>query len=142
MSWFTVKVRYTKQNEDGSFKRVTEPYLLAAVSFTDAEKRIYEELENTIRGEFHVMSINITELHDIFDNEQSDVWFKTKISYSSVDDSDKAKKVTQTFYLNADSVKDADSSIKEELSTMLVDFTVDSVVKTKIVDVFPIKIED
>jgi hypothetical protein len=44
--------------------------------------------------------------------------------------------------LNADSVKDADSSIKEELSTMLVDFTVDSVVKTKIVDVFPIKIED
>jgi DNA replication initiation complex subunit (GINS family) len=60
MSWFTVKVRYTKQNEDGSFKRVTEPYLLAAVSFTDAEKRIYEELENTIRGEFRVMSINIT----------------------------------------------------------------------------------
>ncbi len=58
MSWFEVKVKYTKQLENGSFKRVTEPYLLAAITFTDAESRIYEELGNIIRGEFHVTSIN------------------------------------------------------------------------------------
>lgn len=88
------------------------------------------------------MSIVRTEIHDIFSNEDSYIWFKSKISYSSVDDLDKNKKVSQTFYLSADSVKDADSFIKEELSTMLVDFTVDSIVKTKIVDVFPIPIEE
>jgi hypothetical protein len=43
-SWFTVKVKYTRQLENGTFKRVSEPYLLAAMSFTDAEARIYEEL--------------------------------------------------------------------------------------------------
>jgi hypothetical protein len=53
-SWFTVKVKYTKQLENGTFKRVSEPYLLAAMTFTDAEARIYEELGSSIRGEFQV----------------------------------------------------------------------------------------
>ena len=65
-SWFTVKVKYTKQLENGSFKRVSEPYLLAAMTFTDAEARIYEELGTTIRGEFQVTGIARTDLHDIF----------------------------------------------------------------------------
>ena len=62
-SWFTVKVKYTRQLENGTFKRVSEPYLLAAMSFTDAEARIYEELGSRIRGEFNVVGISRTELH-------------------------------------------------------------------------------
>ena len=64
-SWFTVKVKYTKQLENGTFKRVSEPYLLAAMTFTDAEARIYEELGSSIRGEFQVTGIARTDLHDI-----------------------------------------------------------------------------
>ena len=65
-SWFTVKVKYTKQLEDGTFKRVSEPYLVAAMTFTDAEARIYEELGSLIRGEFVVTGITRTDFHDIF----------------------------------------------------------------------------
>ncbi len=64
-SWFTVKVKYTKQLDNGTFKRVSEPYLLAAMTFTDAEARIYEELGALIRGEFIVTGISRTDIHDI-----------------------------------------------------------------------------
>ena len=53
-SWFKVKVKYTKQLESGSFKRVSEPYLLSATTFTDAEARIYEELGTFKIGRAHV----------------------------------------------------------------------------------------
>src|SRR5690606_38145327 len=95
-NWFTVKVKYTKQLENGDFKRVTEPYLLAAMTFTDAEARIYEELGAVIRGEFNVTSISRTDFHDIFHYEDSDTWYKCKITYEgATEDSDKPKKVTQ-----------------------------------------------
>ena len=64
-NWFTVKVKYTNQLDNGAFKRVSEPYLLAAMTFTDAEARIYEELGQVIRGEFNVVGIVRTEIHDI-----------------------------------------------------------------------------
>ena len=65
-NWMTVKVKYTKQLDNGALKRVSEPYLLAAMTFTDAEARIYEELGQIIRGEFNVVSIAREEIHDIF----------------------------------------------------------------------------
>lgn len=137
-NWFTVKVKYTKQLENGTFKRVSEPYLLAAMTFTDAEARIYEELGSIIRGEFTVLNIARTEFHDIFMSDDSDSLFKCKISFesSNVDD-EKSKKVTQNFLVGANTIEEAAERIKENLSSMLVDYTLNSVVNTPIVDVFP-----
>jgi len=137
-NWFTVKVKYTKQLENGTFKRVSEPYLLAAMTFTDAEARIYEELGEIIRGEFSVTNIARTDYHDIFQYEDSDTWYKCKISFeSATEDSDKAKKVTQNFLIGAHSVKEAFERMHESLSTMLVDFMIPSIVVSPIVDIFP-----
>lgn len=137
-NWFTAKVKYTKQLENGAFKRVSEPYLLAAMTFTDAEARVYEELGSLVRGEFTVTDISRTEFHDIFQYEDSDTWFKVKISYeSATEDSDRMKRVSQTFLVSAHSVQEADNRIKESLSTMLVDFIVTQVIVSPIVDVFP-----
>lgn len=137
-SWMQVKVKYTKQLDNGALKRVTEPYLLAALSFTDAEARIYEELGSIIRGEFHVVAIQRVEYHDIFAYDDSDVWYKCKISYESMDaDSERTKKVTQNFLVGAHSVKEASERIKEALSTLMVDFTIKSVIESPIVDIFP-----
>ncbi len=137
-NWFTVKVKYTKQLENGSFKRVTEPYLLAAMTFTDAEARIYEELGAIIRGEFNVVGITRTEIHDIFFYEDADVWYKIKLSYESMDaDSEKAKKVSQNFLVTAHSVKEAYDRIKESLSTLMVDFEIPMISVSPIVEIFP-----
>lgn len=139
-NWFTVKVKYTKQLENGTFKRVSEPYLLAAMTFTDAEARIYEELGSIIRGEFNVVGITRTEIHDIFAYDDADVWYKAKITYDSASTEDEsAKKVTQNFLVSAHSVKDAYDRIKESLSTLMVDFKIPSMVVSPIVDIFPYK---
>lgn len=137
-NWFTVKVKYTKQLENGDFKRVTEPYLLAAMTFTDAEARIYEELGAVIRGEFNVTSISRTDFHDIFHYEDTDTWYKCKITYEgATEDSDKPKKVTQNFLITAHSVKEAYERMQESLSTLMVDFMIPSITVSPIVDIFP-----
>ena len=137
-NWFTVKVKYTKQLENGTFKRVSEPYLLAAMTFTDAEARIYEELGSIIRGEFNVVGISRTEIHDIFAYDDADVWYKAKVTYEREDgDDEKQKKVSQNFLVSAHSVKDAYERIQESLSTLLVDFQIPSITVSPIVDIFP-----
>jgi hypothetical protein len=137
-NWFTVKVRYTKQLENGSFKRVSEPYLLAAMTFTDAEARIYEELGTVIKGEFDVVGISRTEIHDIFAYDDADVWYRCKVTYEREDgDSEKTKKVSQNFLVSAHSVKDAYDRIKESLSTLMVDFLIPSIIVSPIVEIFP-----
>lgn len=137
-NWFTVKVKYTKQLENGTFKRVSEPYLLASMTFTDAEARIYEELGSIIKGEFNVIGITRTEIHDIFAYDDADVWYKVKITYDSESaDDEKSKKVAQNFLVSAHSVKDAYDRIKESLSTLMVDFQIPSIVVSPIVEIFP-----
>ena len=137
-NWFTVKIKYTKELENGTFKRVSEPYLLAAMTFTDAEARIYEELGAIIRGEFIVVGISRTELHDIFAYDDADVWYKAKITYESqAGDEEKPKKVAQNFLVSAHSVKDAYDRIRESLSTMMVDFQIPAISVSPIVEIFP-----
>lgn len=139
-SWFTVKVKYTRQMDDGTFKRVSEPYLLAAMTFTDAESRIYEELGALIRGEFLVTGIARTAVHDIFHYEDSDVWYQCKIDFESGDggeEGSRAKKVTQIFLVSAHSVKEAYDRLRESLGGMLIVFQIPRIAVSPIVDIFP-----
>ncbi|HLV43193.1 MAG TPA: DUF4494 domain-containing protein [Brumimicrobium sp.] len=137
-NWFTVKVKYTKQLEDGRLKRVTEPYLVDSVSFTDAEARIHEEIGQSIQGEFLVTGISKTDYADIFYYEDSDVWYKCKLTYVTVDgDEGKEKKISSNFLVTASTVKEAYDRILESLSDMTVSFEVPSIMITPIVEVLP-----
>lgn len=137
-SWFTIKVKYTKQLEDGRLKRVTEPYLVDAVSFTDAEARIYEEVGTNIQGEFLITGISKTDYADIFYYEDADDWYKCKLTYVSVDaDSGKEKKVSNNFLVTAATVREAYDRIKESLSDMTVSFEIPSIALSPIVEVMP-----
>ena len=142
-SWFTVKVKYTKQLENGSLKRVNEPYLLAAMTFTDAEARIYEELGSLIRGEFMVTGISRTDLHDIFQYDDSDQWFKCKITYGvDEEDGERQKKISQHFLVSAPDVKTAYMRMEESLATLMIDFQVLSIAASPIVEIFPYRDEE
>lgn len=136
MEWFLVKVKYTKQLDNGNFKRVTEPYLFNAMSFTDAEARAYSEVGESVRGEFIVNAISRETIHDIFNFEDSDVWFKCVVEFITPDDLGRDKKVRHTIFLNAASVSQATERVFEGLKGMLVDFEVKSVSESPVVDVF------
>jgi hypothetical protein len=142
MEWFLVKVKYTKQLEDGALKRVTEPYLIDAMSFTDAEARAWKEVGETVKGEFIVTAISRETIHDIFNYEDSDLWFKCTIAFVSTDDLGRDKKVKQTIFLNAESVSQATERVFESLKGMMVDFEVKAVAESPVVDVFPYVMEE
>ncbi len=137
MNWYQVSVKYTKEFQDGTLKRVTEPYIVNAISFTDAEALIYQEVGEFIRGEFIVEAIAKQEIADIFKYDDSDVWNKVKISYMMEDEnSGKEKKTNQVFLVSAPTVKEADARIIESLAGgFLHNYEVSKVEKTKIVDI-------
>jgi len=136
--WYTVKVKYTKQLDDGSLKRVTEPYLFSAINFTDAETRVHKEVGEFVRGEFDVTSIAAVDFADIFHYDDADVWYKCKASYVSEDaDSGKEKKTTNNFLVTAHNAKEAYERMEESLKGMMVTYEFPIISETQLVDVFP-----
>ncbi|MBN2165809.1 MAG: DUF4494 domain-containing protein [Marinilabiliaceae bacterium] len=138
-NWFECKVRYTKiDDKTGKEKKVNEPYLVDAISFTEAEARINKELEAYISGEFTVTNIRKANYTDVFPNEDGDRWFKCKVTYISVDESaGKEKKVSNQMLIMASDVKDAYDKLQKALSGMTVDFDIVGVNESAIMDFFP-----
>ncbi|ERM84457.1 hypothetical protein P872_25205 [Rhodonellum psychrophilum GCM71 = DSM 17998] len=142
-TWFLCKVKYAKENEQGLLKNVSEQYLVDAVSFTEAEARIYDMLGSVIRGDFQVTNISKSNIVDVFYYEDIDVWHKCKITYLVTDaDSGKEKKVTQFMLVTAHDVKEAHERIFESLNNMLVTFRVPEIAESPIVEIFPYEKED
>ena len=93
-NWFECKVSYEKIMEDGKQKKVTEPYLVDALSFTEAEARIIEELTPFISGEFVIKDIKRAKLSEIFFNENGDRFYKIKVYFITLDEKSGAEKKT------------------------------------------------
>lgn len=139
-NWFEVKVKYTKVCEDGREKKVSELYLLDAVSFTEAESRIIEELREMIQGDFCIEAIkksNITELVDSND-ANDDKWFKAKVAIIDCDSiSGKEKRSNQYFLVAGSDVDKSLENLQKALSTYVVPFEIVQVGDSNIMDVFP-----
>lgn len=139
-NWFEVKVKYTKVCEDGREKKVSELYLLDAVSFTEAESRIIEELREMIQGDFCIEAIkksNITELVDSND-ANDDRWFKAKVAIIDCDSiSGKEKRSNQYFLVAGSDVDKSLENLQKALSTYVVPFEIVQVGDSNIMDVFP-----
>ena len=137
-NWFQVKVKFTKEFSDGTLKRVTEPYLVSAMSFTEAEARIYKEVGEFVRGEFSVTAIAKVDYADIFQYDDAEVWYDAKVSYVSEDaDSGKEKKITHKYLVSAHNVKEAYERIEESLKGLMVTYETPVITKTTIVEIFP-----
>lgn len=135
--WFITKVKYNRTDENGLLKQVTEQYLVDADSFTEAEARIYEKLEQNVRGDFDVDAMGKTNYTDVFFYNDCGIWHKCKIQYFLVDEnSGKEKKITQYMLVEANTVKEAYDRIKESLRNMTIEFSVPDVIETKIIDVY------
>ena len=107
-NWFECKVSYEKIMEDGKQKKVTEPYLVDALSFTEAEARIIEELTPFISGEFVIKDIKRAKLSEIFFNENGDRFYKIKVYFITLDEKSGAEKKTAAQMLTqASNLKEA-----------------------------------
>lgn len=137
-SWYTVKVKFTKEFNDGTLKRVTEPYLISALSFTESEARVYKEIGEFVRGEFLVTGITKTDFADIFQFSDGDNWYKCQVSYVTEDaDSGKEKRVNNNFLVNAHNVREAYDRIETSLKGLMVSYEIPKIDKSSIVEIFP-----
>ena len=138
MNWFECKVSYEKMMENGVQKRVTEPYLVDALSFTEAEARIIEEMKPFISGEFTVLDIKRARIVELFFNEKGDRYFKFKVFFITLDEINGAEKKTAVQMLaQASDIKEAITVLENGMKGTLADYAIASVTETQIMDVFP-----
>ena len=144
-TWFECKIRYDRVRENGVNKKVTEPYLVDALSFTEAEARIIEEMTPFISGEFTISDIKRANYSELFpsDEESADRWFKCKLIFITLDDKSGAEKKTSTQVLvQAADLRDAVKKLDEGMKGTMADYQIASVAETAIMGVYPYSAEE
>ncbi len=137
-NWFEVKVKYEKIDERGAAKKVTEPYVLDAMTFTEAEARAIQELHPYLNGEFIISNIARANYSELFPFDDGDRWFKCKIAYVSIDEEKGTEKRKATYVLvQANDVKHAWENLTKSMESYMGDYEVNSIQETAIMDVFP-----
>lgn len=133
------KVRYQKTMEDGSEKMVSEPYLVDAMSFTEAEKRITEEMSVYISGKFRVDAVKKSNASEVIfsDVDDDDKWYKAKLQFITIDEKTEKEKHSNTTYLvQSKSLARALRYIDDFMGKTMIDYEVIGINETKIMDVF------
>lgn len=143
-TWFECKIRYEKTMENGMVKKVNEPYLVDALSFTEAEARIIEEISPFVTGEFTVSDIKRANYSELFPSEEeaADKWFKCKLVFIMLDEKSGAEKKTSTQVLvQAADLRDAVKKLDEGMKGTMADYQIAMVSETPIMDVYPFHAE-
>ena len=138
-NWFECKIRYEKVMEDGMQKKVTESYVVDALSFSEAEERIIEEMSSYISGEFIVTDIKKATYKEIFfsDVPSADRWYKAKVQFITIDEKSEKEKRSNVYYLvQAGTLMEAVKNIDAVMGGTMIDYAIASVAETQIMDVF------
>ena len=139
VTWFECKIRYEKVTEDGLQKKVNENYVVDALSFSEAETRITEEMSSYISGEFEVADIKKAAYKEVFftDDNIADKWYKAKLQFITIDEkTEKEKRSTVNYLVQAGSMNGAMKNIDEVMGGTMIDYVVSSVAETTLMDVY------
>lgn len=138
-NWFEIKVRYDKTQEDGQQKKVTETYVVDALSFGEAEERISKEMSQYIEGEFEVKAITPASYNEIFfsHNDDQSLWYKVKLDFLTIDErTENEKRKRITYLVQGNNLDKAKKNTEEIMNGTMIDYVIASIVETKILDVF------
>ncbi len=140
-NWFECKVRYDKMMENGAQKKVNEPYLVDAVSFTEAEARIIEEMTPFISGDFSVSAVKRTKIAEIFWDDSADKWYLVKVAFITIDEKTAVEKKSVSLILvAANDFRGALDSFMDGMKDTMADFEIVSIAETPIMDVYRMKV--
>ena len=138
VTWYECKVKYKKTHETGEQKITTDTYLLDAVSYTEAEARITEEMKTYTSEDFRIMNIKVANFSEVHPFENSDRWFKSKVSLIAHDEeSGKEKKTNIYLLVQGNDVKEAFENTTTAMAETMGDYTIPSITESLILEVFP-----
>lgn len=139
--WFECKVRYDKLQENGAVKKVNEPYLVDALTFTEAESRIIEEMTPCISGEFTISAVKKTKVAEIFFDEAGDRYYMVKVNFITLDEKSGAEKKVANFILvQSPDFENALKNFKKGMEGTMSDYEIVSITETMLMDVFPLNL--
>ncbi|MDE6158179.1 MAG: DUF4494 domain-containing protein [Muribaculaceae bacterium] len=142
-NWFECKVKYEKLQENGASKKVNEPYLVDALSFTEAESRITEEQRPYISGEFSVSAIKPTKIAEIFWDESGDRWYLVKVAFITIDEKTAAEKRSiSQILVQAANFKHALENFEEGMKGTMADYEIVQINETPLMDVYKMKVKE
>ena len=138
--WFECKVSYERQADSMGMKKVSESYLVDALSFTEAEERIIKEVRPFVSvGELDVVNIRRARIAELFLNDEAedDRYFRAKVNFITVDEkSGSEKKTSATMIVKSDSLPNAVTELKAQLDSQMASYEISAVTDTQILDVF------
>ena len=135
-NYFEVKITFFKTLENGKEKKVTECYIVNAVSFTDAEAKVIHHVQDVITGLFEVKSIRKYKVAEIVPSELGDTYFKCKLNFITLDEKSGSEKKTAVYMLvDAENLDKAKTMLVEHMKSTMSDYSIEKIEETKIVDV-------
>lgn len=137
--FFLAKIKYEKTAENGKIVKVSEQYLVDALSFTECETRIVAEMQPFISGEFEVAVIQKKNYSEIVESSVGgfDKWFECKLNFIVLDEEKSVEKKTPVFMLvQSDTTANANEKLILHMKGTMADYTIESVKETKIIEVF------
>lgn len=137
--WFECKVRYDKTLETGLLKKVTESYLVDALSFTEAEERFLQEIGPMMSGEYSVSDIKRAKISELFESIDTtdDKWYKAKVAYIAYDEKKGVEKRTnQIMLIQAKDLRVAVQNLDKGMQGTMGDWDIISIAETPIMDIF------
>ena len=136
-NWFECKIKFEKTGEEGKIAKVSETYLVDALSFTEAESRIIEEMRPFISGEFTVTAIRRAKINEMFFNENGDKWYRAKVMFICLDeDKGVERKTAVTMLVQANDTKEANAGVVEGMKVSMADYEIAAITETLIMDVY------
>ncbi|MGV8813466.1 MAG: DUF4494 domain-containing protein [Gelidibacter sp.] len=138
VTWYECKVKYKKTHDTGEQKITTDTYLLDAVSYTEAEVRITEEMQAYTNEDIKITNLKVANYSEVHPFENSDRWFKCKISLIAFDEeSGKERKSNIYLLVQANDIKEAFDNSNIVMAQTMGDYTIPSIIESPILDVFP-----
>ena len=138
--WFECKVSYERQADSMGMKKVSENYLVDALSFTEAEERIIKEVSPFVSvGELEVVNIRRARIAELFLNEEpeDDRYYRAKVNFITIDEkSGSEKKTSATMIVKSDSLPNAVPELKAQLDGQMATYEIAAITDTQILDVY------
>jgi hypothetical protein len=136
-NWYECRVKYEKTLETGTNKKVTEAYLVDAMSFTEAENRIIEEMTPMISGEFEVTAVKKDRIAELFTDEAGDRWYRCKVMFITVDEKTlQEKKSASIMLVQASDFQTAVKNLNENMRDTMSDWEINAITETTLMDVY------
>lgn len=135
MAWYECKVTHDVMIED-CVKALTEPYLVEALSVTEAATRITAELEGD--GDVTIEGVTRKRFQEVFleEGEWEHPFYLTKVALTTLDEkSGTEREQTFCYLIEAETLKDAMQRLEAEFRGGVSDWELLSLSKSPIVEV-------